>query len=112
VLHAVHDLWECLSTASDTDDNLIEPHTPQEHLCLAISKSAVSGASAPRTIQFIGTIQGVPLTILLDSGSTSSFISTSIVQQLSSQTVLSSLASVSVASGGVLTSPGILHNAI
>jgi hypothetical protein len=112
VLHAVLDLWECLSPASDTDDNLTKPHTPQEHLCLAISKSAVSGAPAPRIIQFIGTIQGVPLTILLDSGSTSSFISTSIVHQLSSQTILSSPASVCVAGGGVLTSPRILHNAI
>jgi hypothetical protein len=45
-----------------------------------ISKSAVFGAPAPRTIQFIGSIQGAPIIILLDSSNTSSFISTSVVQ--------------------------------
>jgi hypothetical protein len=112
VLHAVHDIWETLSSDSEPDDNMTEPQAPQEQLCLAISKSAVSGAPAPRTIQFIGSIQGVPITILLDSGSMSSFISTSVVQQLSSQIVLSSHASVSVAGGGVLNSPRILQNAL
>jgi hypothetical protein len=61
VLHAVHDIWETLSSDSKPDDNMTEPQAPQEQLCLAISKSAVSGAPAPRTIQFIGSIQGVPI---------------------------------------------------
>jgi len=51
VLHAVHDLWECFSHASDVSDaNLMEPQIPEEHLCLAISKAAISGAPAPKTI--------------------------------------------------------------
>lgn len=47
---------------------------------------------------------------MLDSGSTSSFISDSLVQQLSSQTILPHKSSVSVAGGGLLFSKGILHN--
>lgn len=108
VLHAVQDLWECLSYHSD--DRPEQP-TPQEHLCLAISKAAVSGAPAPRTIQLLGTIQGLPITILTDSGSTSSFVSTTIVQQLSSQTIISQPSSVSIAGGGLLHSAGILQHA-
>jgi hypothetical protein len=107
VLHAVHDLWECLSA-----DDVPEQTTPQDQLCLAISKAAVSGAPAHCIIQFLGTIQGLPLTILIDSGSTSSFISAKIVQQLSSQTVISQPSTVSIAGGGLLKSPGILQNAV
>ena len=54
----------------------------------------------------------MPLTILLDLGSTSSFISTSVVKQLSSQTILQHKTSVSVAGGGILISPGIIQNVV
>ena len=81
-----------------------------EQLFLALSKIVVSGAPAPRTIQFKGTLEGLPLNILIDPGSSSSFVSDHIVKQLSSQTVVSHPTSVHVAAGGILVSKGILHN--
>jgi hypothetical protein len=69
-----------------------------------------SGAPAYSTIQFVGTLGHIPVTILLDSGNTSTFVSESIVLQLSAQVVLPHQIFVSVAGGGVLTTKGILHN--
>lgn len=110
VLHAVQDLWESLSDG-DLTETVVED-TPQEHLCLAISKVAVSGAPAHRSVQLLGTLQGLPITILIDSGSTSSFISASVVQQLSSQPVIPYSSSVSVAGGGILASSGLLQKVV
>jgi hypothetical protein len=110
VLHAVQDIWS--GYPDDEEDIVDDQSMPTESICLAISHSAVSGAPAPRTIQFIGTMQGLPLTFLIDLGSTSSFVSTTIVQQLSSQTVTPHSGSVSVAGGGILQLQGILCNAM
>ncbi|XP_066323723.1 uncharacterized protein [Miscanthus floridulus] len=109
ILHAVQDLWESLSIAADMSSGE-DSVTPSETLLMAVSDSAVSGAPAIRTIQFIGSVDGLPVTILLDSGSTSSFVSDSLVQQLTSQTILPHKSSVSVAGGALLFSKGILHN--
>jgi hypothetical protein len=106
---APHDIWESLSV-----DNCSSPMEPiQAHpdqLFLALSKSAVSGAPAPRTIQFRGTLEGIPLIILIDSGSSSSFVNDKIVQQLSSQIVSTKPTTVHVAGGSILLSQGILKN--
>lgn len=64
----------------------------------------------PRRIQFLGTLEGLPLTNLIDSGSSSSFVSDHIARQLSSQTITSHTSSVHVVVGGILVSQGILHN--
>jgi len=109
VLHAIQDLWETLHV-DDCSISLEESSSSSEHLFLSLSKCAVTGTPAPRTIQFRGTLEGIPLTILIDSGSSSSFVSDSIVMQLSSQAVVSSPTSVHVAGGGILISNEILHD--
>ena len=109
VLHAIQDLWETLYV-DDCSISLEESSSSSEHLFLSLSKCAVTGTPAPRTIQFRGTLEGIPLTILIDSGSSSSFVSDSIVMQLSSQAVVSSPTSVHVAGGGILISNEILHD--
>ena len=109
VLHAIHDLWESLSV-DDCSSSLDTSSEQSEQVFLALSKTAVSGAPAPRTIQFTGSIEGLPLSILIDSGSSSSFISDRIVKQLSSQTFISSPTIVHVAGGGILLSEGILYD--
>ena len=109
VLHAIHDLWESLSV-DDCSSSLDTSSEQSEQVFLALSKTAISGAPAPRTIQFSGNIEGLPLSILIDSGSSSSFISDRIVKQLSSQTMVASRTSVHVAGGGILFSEGILYD--
>ncbi|XP_066314872.1 uncharacterized protein [Miscanthus floridulus] len=109
VLHAVQDIWESLSAIGAPLPGE-DVSTAPEQLFLTISSAVTSGAPAYSTIQFVDNLGGIPVTILLDSGSTSSFVSESLVMQLSSQVVLPHQISVSVAGGGVLTTKGILHN--
>lgn len=55
-------------------------------------------------------MHGVPVNILIDSGSSSSFVSEKIVQQLDSQTISPKHTSIQVAGGGILLSSGVLDN--
>lgn len=109
VLHAVQDLWESLSSS---EEEVVAEDTPwpSEQVFLALSKSAVSGAPAPRTVRFAGFLEGILVSILLDSGSSSSFVSDKIASQLSSTTVIPIPSSVQVAGDGLLTSADILDH--
>lgn len=76
---------------------------------MAISKAAIQGASSARAVQFQGLVQDCPVHILIDSGSSASFLSSLIAQQLSAISSEAASTSVQVAGGGILHSPGILH---
>jgi len=81
VLHAIEALWESLdpdvvSVAESSDDLLTE------QVFLAISKSTVSGVPATRTIQLLGSMSGIPVHVLVESGSSSSFISNTTAAKL------------------------------
>jgi transposase InsO family protein len=62
--------------------------SPEDTLFLAISNAAVSGGSARRTIQFHGLMQHEHLLVLVDSGSTHSFLSAACVSRLPSSVSL------------------------
>lgn len=94
-------IWESLSLDDDSVE-LSPGENSSEQLFLAISKSAVSGVPTARTIRFLGTIAGVPVQILVDSGSSSSFISISLAAQLRHEDSILVSSSVQVAGGGVL----------
>jgi len=79
-------------------------------LFVAISKAAALGACAARTIRFSGTVAGHPALILIDSGSSSSFLSESLAAKLSSAVLTPQSTQVQVAGGGLLLSSGILRN--
>jgi hypothetical protein len=79
---------------------------------LAISKAALSGSTAPRTVKFNGSIQHKQVTMLLDSGSSSSFISTSLATQLSGVQPLDKPVIVQVAGGGLLSCEAFLPQAL
>ena len=78
--------------------------------CLLQSpKLLLFGACAARTIQFSGTVAGHPALILIDSGSSTSFISESLVAKLSSAVLTPQSTQVQVSSGGLLQSSRILR---
>jgi hypothetical protein len=84
VLSAVEAVWSALP--EDDPEEPTSPTSPKEpvaQLMFVVSKAAVTGVAAHRTVQFQGVVQHIPVNILLDSGSSSSFINDSIVQQLS-----------------------------
>lgn len=102
-------LWESLS--DDEHNSASEPTSgPDEQLCLSLSKAASSGSPASRTIRFQGSIAGIPVVLLLDSGSSTSFISSAVASQLIQFKTVPQQAHVQIAGGGFLQSPGILHS--
>lgn len=109
VLQAVDALWDSFSSTDSLGDSSPES-SPSEHLMMALSKSALSGVPAARTVCLVGLLQQqVPVQILIDSGSSSSFVNESLVPQLfgiQSDTVSSS---VPVAGGGLLVSGAVLR---
>ena len=67
-----------------------------------LSCSTVFGQSATRAMQFHGVLQNNPILFLVDSGSSHSFVCTSLVEQLSGVIILgSSITAVKVADGAV-----------
>lgn len=108
VLQAVDALWDSFSF----DDSLADSTTgesPAEHLMLALSKSALSVVPAARTVRLVGLLQHIPVQILIDSGSSSSFINETLVPQLHGISVDSLTSSVQVAGGGMLISTTVLR---
>lgn len=107
VLMAVEAIWEGVpdvDSASEVDCS--EP--PPSQLFMAISKAALQGTPATCAIRLHGSIQRQSVVLLVDSGSSASFISESLAACLQGVTVTSSSSSVQVAGGGVLPSSGVL----
>jgi len=73
-----------------------------EHLFLALSSDALRGTRGRQTIQFHGTVQGLPVTVLIDFGSLASFLATSVAEQLPQLLRTPLTASVKVANGYLL----------
>lgn len=78
-LQAMEEVWE-LFNVEDSDYATSLGDTPEMQLCLAISADAIVGKEGPRTLQLRGTIHGRDILILVDSGSTNSFISETVFQ--------------------------------
>lgn len=70
-----------------------------EQLFFALSDSAVSGTEGPRTMKFQGSIQGLPILILIDSGSSHTFISSTVASKLSGHSQLPAPIGILVANG-------------
>lgn len=77
VLHAVEVLWDSFAEF-DSQSTSETSSGPDEQLCLALSKAASSGSLASRTIHFKGSIAGIPAILLIDLGSSTSFVSNAI----------------------------------
>jgi hypothetical protein len=110
-LHAVQELWELFQLEDDGVDQSLAGDS-SEQLFLAISKAALHGVEASRTVKFLGSIQHQPVTILVDSGSSSSFISTTLAAKLSGVLPLQDNLSVQVAGGGTLSCNSMIPQAI
>jgi hypothetical protein len=97
-LHALEELWELIEDKSSTNEVDTGLSPPGE--LLSLSLSAVSGIPSRRTIQFSGECQGHPIVLLVDSGSSHSFVSSTLAGQLSGISPLPHPVTVQVADGG------------
>lgn len=94
--------------------DLLQPEEPElnsdqdveDQVFLALSQYALTGA----TVRLIGDIQGLSVTMLLDSGSSTSFISETLASQLKQVHTMTSPCTVRVAGGGILKSSVRVHN--
>lgn len=74
-LHAVQELWELFQLEDADVDSQSLHEGSSEQLFLSISKAAMTGQGAPHTMKFLGSIQHESVTMLVDSGSSHSFVS-------------------------------------
>lgn len=78
-LHVVQEVMELFSLDADNDSASV---ASEGQLFVALSRDAVTGSSGCRTIRFAGSIQEKEVLILIDSGSSHSFISKHIADSL------------------------------
>jgi hypothetical protein len=78
---------------------------------MAVSEAAVGGVEGPRTFKLQGVIQELEILILLDSGSSHSFLSSWVASQLQGVTAISHPLQVKVANGNLLQASTELRKA-
>ena len=108
----VQELWELFQLEDEHPEYQVSSPTTSEELFLALSKAAVSGSDAPRTVKLSGSIQHLPVTLLVDSGSSASFISAHLAARLSGICSLPTAVSVQVAGGSTLSCHSVLPQAL
>lgn len=100
-LNVVQELLDLFQLESvDTVDSS-STHS-SEQLCLALSKEVMAGIEGPRYIKLQGSIQSHPIFILVDSGSSSTFISMELAGSLSGLQPTAKSVSGQVADGGTI----------
>lgn len=98
-------MQEVLDLFQVDDDQIFvasEPANPTEQLFCTLSVAAVSGNPAPKAMCLLGTIQGLHVKILIDSGSSHCFLSDSVAAQLQGLSMVPSALLVQVANGDKL----------
>jgi hypothetical protein len=107
VLLAVEAIWDSLVDSDDASESSGDRHHESEQSFLAISKAAMGNSSATRAVRFRGSVQGHSVLVLVDSGSSASFISSALISRLTQLSSVAAQTEVCVAGGGVLHSPAV-----
>lgn len=94
----MQEVWDLLAI----DDSSELPDESSEQLLLALSHEARVGSQGPRTIQFHGEIQGHKIVVLVDSGSSASFLAASLAAQFPQLQQTPFSAAVRIANGHIL----------
>lgn len=108
----IQELYDLLQFEDDSVDVSSEVDAADAQLFLALPEAAVSGHEAPKTIRFKGHIQGQEVLILVDSGSSHTFISAAVAQSLSGVSPLPVSVAVQVANGNKMACTSQLSQAI
>ena len=102
-LHVLEEMLELFSVEDSSSPTNWTPDDEQAQLAMLLSATAVSGITAPRTMSFEGMLGDTPLRIVLDSGSTHTFLSASVAAQSPVLSPLPVPLRVQVANGQYLT---------
>lgn len=102
-LHIVQELLEALQADTVTDPaQNSEPEEEQSEIFMAISHQALWGTESATSFRLRGWVQGTELLLLVDSGSTHSFIDQRIGMKLNGITPLNKPVTVKLADGGLM----------
>ena len=103
-LHVLEELLDACPIEESTveSDSVMDQPESSEHLFLT---------EAVQTLKFTGSIQNQIVTILIDSGSSHTFISAQLASKLDGVSVSTKSVQVQIANGGVLSCNSELHNA-
>jgi hypothetical protein len=94
-LHVLQEVLELFKMEMDDEDTA--SITSKSQSFLALSAHAVNGTEGPRTMRMQGRIQDIPIVILIDSGSSHTFLSKHVARQCSGIISLPSSIGVQVA---------------
>ena len=98
-LHVVEELLDLLQA----NDPLPLPEEDlEDDVLMSIFKVATIGQTIPHTVRLVGRIAGKEVLVLVDSGSSHSFISEAVASRMSDQVRPTQGMSVKIADGGVL----------
>lgn len=107
-LHVVQELLETLSIETDEQPESEAVSAEEEVKLMAISQQALNGTESSKSIRLRGWIQGTELLMLVDSGSSHSFIDEEVGRKLTGVEPLQQPLKVQVADGGQISCSGIL----
>jgi hypothetical protein len=107
----VEELWQMVSlpevsgSGSDTDE-------PPELNTMVLSQAAVAKMSTPRTMRFVGHVDGIDVLALLDSGISHTFLGSMVATQMANVTAMVKHVCVQVAIGTQLSCDSEVVNAV
>jgi hypothetical protein len=107
-LHVVEELLSMLLTSESEGDGspetevFLDAVADTQEVLMSISKQAINGSENSHSMRLMGQIQGHDVLILIDSGSSNNFISSSLAAQLKGVQPLPKPVQVKVAGGGIL----------
>lgn len=102
-LHALEEVWDLLIPEEpDPPDPKYDTSPDEEQLFMSVSRVAWTGSNFVRTLKFQGFLQGHPMLILVDSGSSHSFLHTKFQTMLTNVQLVPIQLQVRVASGEIL----------
>ena len=105
-LHVVEELPELLQAENQAPQ--MQDGKSDDEFLMCISKVATTGQTTPHTIRLLGRIAGKSVLILVDSGSSNSFVSEAVAEHLQDQVQRVDPITVKIADGGVLHFKGII----
>lgn len=103
-LHVVEELWEMVDEEDWTSQKREDEASVLEADLMSISKEAVQGSEHLRTFRLLSTVQNQAVVMLVDSGSSHSFISEDFSRSLMGERQSKQPVQVRVANGGLLAS--------
>jgi hypothetical protein len=112
-LNALQEVLDLFSDEEGQASGTMSPETDDAgQICLCLSEAGVLGKEATMSMKLLGRIQSSDIVILLDSGSSHTFLSAKVATNLTGTSVLPSTLSVQVANGARLSCTQQIQNVV